>query len=507
MAIALKDTATAIYKRQLEELNRRVEHYTKYRNYMRGDHQLVFASDRYDTAFGKMVKGLVDNRCPAIISAISDKLQLEKLECDDDMLQVDIDGWSHQHHFPQTVNNGTDKALTYGNAHVILSMLPNGDVKPHLQIPGSVIVWRNDETDEIEGAIKRWQSSDKIWRLTIWEDNRITRLTSKNDSDYAPTEWDAYTLDDIQYITMNRPPVFEFINEPDDYGHGQSLLRDVIPMQNALNKGWSDLLVSMEFAAFRQRWATGVDMVIDPVTGKATAPFEAGVERLWTFGNTDARVGSFEATDLNQYDLAINKFLSAMASCARVPMHAFAPSGNWPSGEAMRKAEEPLIARVKDRQKDWGDVVEAIVEYAMQWMGKVRGKASNITSYLTYKDAWMANAVNGKPRDNEGITIEAEWVEYDNRDALAEANEDKIQTETLLNKRELGISKQQALRELDYTEEDISTMDKENAAETNGMALLAGTPSPNTPTMPTMPMDTATQAAMTAKNNGTIGGE
>ena len=478
MAIALKETSTTIYKRQFEELNKRVDHYTLYRNYMSGNHQLVFASDRYDSAFGKMVKGLVDNRCPAIISAISDKLQLEKLECDDDALQVEIDDWSHRHKFPQTVNRAVDKALTYGNAHVILSLLPNGDVKPHLQVPGSVIVWRNGETDEIEGAIKRWQGSDKIWRLTIWEANRITRMVSKSDNDYAPTEWEAYALDDVQYITMAKPPVFEFINEPDDYGHGQSLLRDVIPMQNALNKGWSDLLVSMEFAAFRQRWATGIDVVIDPTTGEQKPPFVAGVERLWTISNPDARVGSFDATDLTQYDLAINKFLSAMASCARVPMHAFAPSGSWPSGEAMRKAEEPLIARVKDRQEDWGDVVEAIVEYAMQWMGK---------------------------RTGEAIAIEAEWVEYDNRDALAEANEAKIKSETLLNKRELGMSKQQGLRECDYTEEEIAQMEEENAAETNGMALLAsGQPAQTAVNSDFNDMTAPPTPAMTAKNNGSI---
>ena len=142
----------------------------------------------------------------------------------------------------------------------------------------------------------------------------------------------------------------------------------------------------------------------------------------------------------------------------------------------MRKAEEPLIARVKDRQEDWGDVVEAMVEYAMRWMGKINGKVET------------------------DITIEAEWVEYDNRDALAEANEAKIISETMLNKLLLGVSKEQTLRELDYTEEDIATMGEENAAETNGMALLAGQTE-------TVDMTATPTPAMTAKNNGTIGGE
>ena len=465
-----KPTAVDIYKTQLERLNGVADRYNKYRNYMIGAHQLVFASDRYDSAFGKMVKGLVDNRCPAIVAAISDKIQLKALECEDDIAQQTVDDWVHRHKFMQLVNRSADRAITYGESHIILSMLPNGDVKPHLQIPGSVIVWRDDESDEIEGALKRWQGSDRKWRLTIWEGNSITRYISKAEGDFAPSEWEAYEFDDVQYITMGVPPVFVFINEPDDYGNGQSILRDVIPMQNALNKGWSDLLVSMEFAAYRQRWATGIDVVIDPETGEEKPPFKAGVERLWAMSNPDARVGSFDATDLTQYDLAINKFLSAMASVARVPMHSFAPSGSWPSGEAMRKAEEPLIARVKDRQEDWGDVVENIVEYAIKWGG-------------TYQ-----------------CVVKAEWEPYDNRDALAEANEQKIETETLLNKRELGISKQQALRELDYTEEDIETMDEENAAETNGMALLAGQTE-------TMDMTTPLTPAMTAKNNGTIGGE
>ena len=75
--------------------------------------------------------------------------------------------------------------------------------------------------------------------------------------------------------------------------------------QDAINKYRADALVASEFAAFRQRWAIGIDIPVDPETGRPIEPFKPAVDRLWTFPRPDPedpnqafpQVGEFAATD------------------------------------------------------------------------------------------------------------------------------------------------------------------------------------------------------------------
>ena len=52
----------------------------------------------------------------------------------------------------------------------------------------------------------------------------------------------------------------------------------VMSNQDAINKYRADALVASEFAAFRQRWAIGIDIPVDPETGRPSSPSS----RPWT---------------------------------------------------------------------------------------------------------------------------------------------------------------------------------------------------------------------------------
>src|SRR5205085_5557231 len=72
-------------------------------------------------------------------------------------------------------------------------------------------------------------------------------------------------------------PVFHFANNADLGQPGRSELEAAIPVQDGLNKSVLDMLVAMEFSAYRQRWAAGIEIEYDEA-GKAIAPFKAGVD-------------------------------------------------------------------------------------------------------------------------------------------------------------------------------------------------------------------------------------
>ena len=85
-------------------------------------------------------------------------------------------------------------------------------------------------------------------------------------------------------------PVFHFANNADVGCHGLSELAAAIPIQDGLNKSILDMLVAMEFSAFRQRWVAGIEVDNDPDTGEAKQPFKSGVDQLWVSSDPARRL-------------------------------------------------------------------------------------------------------------------------------------------------------------------------------------------------------------------------
>src|SRR5688572_18199963 len=50
--------------------------YARFERYYRGDHDLAFATEKFQTAFGSLFREFALNLCPAICDAIVDKLKV-----------------------------------------------------------------------------------------------------------------------------------------------------------------------------------------------------------------------------------------------------------------------------------------------------------------------------------------------------------------------------------------------------------------------------------------------
>ena len=61
-------------------------------------------------------------------------------------------------------------------------------------------------------------------------------------------------------------PVIPIENKPRLLSHGESDLKPATPIQNAINKLCTDMVVASEYGAFRQRVMTGVEVPRDPET-------------------------------------------------------------------------------------------------------------------------------------------------------------------------------------------------------------------------------------------------
>ncbi len=174
---------------------------------------------------------------------------------------------------------------------------------------------------------------------------------------------------------INRPRLLGARYRNKRLGLGESEIRNVIPLQDAVNKLIADLMVASEFGAFRQRWATGIDVPINPETNEPIEPFKAAVDRLWIGqsaedSEVEVKFGEFEQTDLRIFVSAIEMLVQHTASQSRTPPHYFYLSGNFPSGESIKSAETGLVAKGRRKTRYFGEAWEDVMRLALEAAGE-----------------------------------------------------------------------------------------------------------------------------------------
>jgi hypothetical protein len=137
-----------------------------------------------------------------------------------------------------------------------------------------------------------------------------------------------------------------------------------------------DMLVAAEFAAFKQRWATGVEIPTDPTTGEPLQAFPAAIERLWAVESENAKFGEFGETDLNNYVAAITNRVRSLMGRTRTPGYYIPSDGPPPSGESLKTVETGLVAKCRSRHRHFGESWEEVMRLAFKVLDDPRSEAS-----------------------------------------------------------------------------------------------------------------------------------
>jgi hypothetical protein len=227
------------------------------------------------------------------------------------------------------------------------------------------------------------------------------------------------------------------------FGLESSILADVIPLNDALNKSIADMLVSSESNSLRQRWSTGISYETDPETGKQIIPFERASQ--W-FASQDsaAKFGEFADIDLSDFLEVIENFRMEIASVAGVPHYYFKiTSGDFPSGEALTKAESRFTSMIADAQLDFGETWAAAVKLGM----RIDGKATE----------GDADAETEGEAGSETAELETQWKP-------ASPMSENEKADLAIKKKQFGVSEERVLSEYGYTDAEIAKMKTENQA-------------------------------------------
>jgi hypothetical protein len=211
-------------------------------------------------------------------------------------------------------------------------------------------------------GLKKWRDDDGILYATLYLPGKVYRFRSKKRELGAGLEAEWVARDDDLAVVENPlgvVPLVPIVNSPTLLRGGRSDLLKVIPLQNAVNKLVSDLIVASEFAAFRQRLLSGVEVPTYPEGHeKAGEPmsdvFVSAVSRILVTENPDARAQEFGATDLGNYVRAIEMVVQHVAAQTRTPPHYLMGQVVNASGDALKSAETGLSMKSKGKARHFG---------------------------------------------------------------------------------------------------------------------------------------------------------
>ncbi|MFF3453254.1 phage portal protein [Streptomyces sp. NPDC002730] len=326
-----------------------------YSEYYEGEQQkLAFSQMRYKAAFASVFEQWRDNFCGMIVDATNERLNVDSFRIPGDegadkdarvfWQRSCMDAYSNAVHL---------EALIQGRAYVVVWADKDGEptITP---VSGErmAVCYKAGSLYELEAAARFELDAWGRQQVTLWTEDYVYEVA------YGTTEWD-------QGVREPNPlgvvPVVPFENRARLVGEPYSDLANCIPIQDAINKTVMDALTASEFAAFPQRFVTGLEIQED-ANGNPIEPFNVGHDKLLQAEDPGAKFGSFAAADLKNYVTLVDMLVQHLASVSRVPSHYFlVNSSNSPSGEAIISAEAGLVAKVRERMLHFGEAWERVI--------------------------------------------------------------------------------------------------------------------------------------------------
>lgn len=368
-------------------------------SYYEGDHPLAFASVKFQQAFGGLFAAFADNWCDLVVDAVEERLNVEGFRFGD--TRGDADAWRiwQANQLDAESHLAHVEALVKGTAYAIVwagedEKTPSITVEDPLEViaentPGArlrraaaVKIWRDDwdrsrmATVYLPDGIYKYRASSAL--------SGLVDASGVSLGGWAPREVPGETW------PLRNPlgvvPVVPIHNRPRLSKPAVSEIARVVPLQDAVNKLVADMLVASEFAAFRQRWVTGMEIPLDPETGQPVETFRAAVDRIFAVEDPNTKFGEFSATELSNFVAGIEMLVQHIASQTRTPPHYFYLRGEFPSGESIKSAETGLVSKAKRKQRFFGEAWEEAMRLAFRVAGD-DAKAALVGAETIWRDA------------------------------------------------------------------------------------------------------------------------
>jgi hypothetical protein len=369
-----------------------------YERYYDGDHRLLFQTSKFRESFGDLFGAFADNWCMPVVDAKAERLRVEGFR-----YGTDPDADTEARAIWQA--NGLDaesaiaieEALKLGISYFMVepprrrsSAPPKITVESPLEVyvehaPGNrrertaaVKVWPDEQAGMVFANVYGPELVWKFQRKAPPTTDVASGLRKPAKSLWMPArateQLHRWELREDK-PTPNPLGVLPFVpmaNRRKLLGGGRSELVPVIPLNDLINKVLADAIVGSEFAAYPQRWATGVDPQTDADGNELPVDqYVASISRLWE-GPEGAQFGAFPSVDLSNYVKLVELAVVHVAALTRTPPDYMLAAMVNVAGNALTGAERGLVSACRRFQLFCGEDLEDTSRLGFLAIGDVK---------------------------------------------------------------------------------------------------------------------------------------
>jgi hypothetical protein len=435
-----------------------------FRNYARGKQRGTLTTAQQRILRGVTGHTFADNVCRMVLLACTSRLQVIRFDCPDAAVSKYLHDLWVLASLPLLFKQVIYAAARDGDHAVTLSW-DNKAARVRLTRERwwdgrSGIFVAYDDLDQPTYTVKEWKNEQGLLRRVVYWPDRIERYVQAGEG------WQPYRLEGSEWQSAwtdraGAPiglPVVHFrivytasdsSDDDSDASYGTSELDGgILGVQDEINDIQRDITASARYAGFQMMYGTGITLDKD-ASGKVKPPLvEPG--SFFSDANPAASFGVLPPGDLTQLVEAHKVKLQTVSRMTATPVHMI--SGDWPSGEALIRAEQPLVEKVMA-------------------MGESIGPAA---ASLMHKATLLANAFGAAGLDT-GAMISTIFAPPDRRDPLTLAQIAEAEAPY--------VSRREVLRILGKSPDKIEEILREMDADKQSAQELAP-PTTNAPDQP-----------------------
>lgn len=381
-----------IVKEAIAQLRVKRDKAARNRAYYDGNQERAYLGDDESNPIIEKAKYTQENVCALVVDTTMSRLLLSGYEPGD--LNSDLNSDEATRAWDWLERTGGLKGarawmksqeITGLSAAVIVWRDGLGRIRPMFQEPEAVAHAYDAEYPDILLWVAKYWKDDKKHNLTIWTRDEVIVATAADTFAGLP---DARTFATVSVEPHSFGAVPAYVVEPTEGND----LTSLIPLQNALNQNIAHSILAgfyfaLPFRVFQSVWSDA----IDPETGLPIPPARLGKDTAIMLQGSPPDVQDQKVYDLpgqnpEPFLKERESLISSIARVTRTPAHVLKTGTQMPSGEALKTAESPYIAKIKARMELYGAAIAACGSLAVALENTLTGESAD---WVRLETLWL----------------------------------------------------------------------------------------------------------------------
>lgn len=346
----------------------------RYKKYYTGDQPLMYSHERLRQVFKVANIQFIQNWCGVVVNAVLDRLEFNGWDDPNETISTNLNQFYRDQRLNILSREVHKDALVTGDGFVMLDNI-QGKIMVYANSPEMVAVrYKEDMPDEMDYGIKMWYDwREKLTCANLYYPDVIEKYKANG----VPSESSVFEKFHEVVNPFRRIPIIHF--------RAENTLADIITLQDAINKTFSDMMVVAEFNAFKQRWMiTNADISSLVASPQSIMQIPKGMS-----DEESTQIGEFTSADLGMYLDTMDKLANSIAVISRIPKHYFVATGSALSGEALIAMEAPLVKKVAIQAQTLGQGWREVASF----VGGTHNTVPIWSSFQTEQPESVANSM------------------------------------------------------------------------------------------------------------------